>query len=239
MAIGDRADMLARMRETFPAGWVPDVAPNLDRLLTGPAELYAKSWDQLQAVYGQDRLATASGEQLNLLANDYFQGRLYRKDAETDTHFRGRISRELLRERATRAGLIAELLSLTGVKPDIFEPGNTTDTGGYDIGGCGYDVAGGYGSMDMPFQVLITAYRPASGGVPGVDGYDGSIGGYDMGAIEYISDADFQGIPDQEIRDAVLDCMPISHIALLHIANVPPNGDRLSVNFILDHSRMV
>jgi len=79
--------------------------------------------------------------------------------------------KEILRERVTRKGMAAALTDLTGRAPVIFEPRNPSDTGGYRFGGCGYGVAGGYGSMIMPTEVFMTAYRPATAGIPYVGGY--------------------------------------------------------------------
>lgn len=42
----------------------------------------------------------------------------------------------------------------------------------------GYGIAGGYGSMLIPFQAFVQAFRPASTGIPYVAGYGSSPGGY-------------------------------------------------------------
>lgn len=46
--------------------------------------------------------------------------------------------------------------------------------------------AGCYGSLEYPFQTFITAFRPATAGVPDLCGYDGFGGGYGAGALAYI-----------------------------------------------------
>ena len=76
---------------------------------------------------------------------------------------RSRISTALNRERGTRAAVVSAVLDATGQAPAIFEPARTQDTGGW--GGAGgaafaYGAAGGWGSLALPFQLFVTAYRP-------------------------------------------------------------------------------
>jgi len=236
MARGDQQDMLARLRGVLPQGWFPDDAPVLGAVLTGIA--YSLSWAFSLTAYAADqtRLLTAADVFLDILAVDFFGGRLFRKDNETDASFRARIRRELLRPKATRAALAEALTDLTGQAPAIFEPGNSTDTGGYDLGGCGYDAAGGYGApFEMPYQCLVTAYRPHLGGIPGVDGYDGSIGGYGQGALEYADPSQILGaVTDQDILDLIVATIPAATVAWTRITNVPPvAGSRLDIDLAL------
>jgi hypothetical protein len=163
-------------------------------VLTGFASVWASLYTLLIYVIRQSRIATATGVFLDMIALDFFQGRISRNKSEPDTHFRLRILTEILRPRATRAAVSQALTDLTGIRPIIFEPADTTDTGGYNRGGVGYNVAGGWGDLDLPFQAFITAFRPSGGGISGVSGYGniglgitttGGLGGYGQGTIEW------------------------------------------------------
>ena len=60
--------------------------------------------------------------------------------------------------------------------------------------------AGCWGSLEYPFQTFITAYRPASTGIPTVAGYGGFGGGYGAGGLAYIDIADTTAaVADDEI----------------------------------------
>ena len=177
---GDQQDMLARLRTVLPTRWFPDSAPVLDGLLSGLASGWSWAYQQLQYVKAQTRIATATDIWLDIIAQ-----RLLRQPAGTDGQdkatraFRSRIQRELFRERGTRGAIVAVLQDLTGRAPLVFEPARSTDTGGYGSlagagGGVGYGRAGGWGSLTLPFQCFITAYRPVGSGIATVSGWGGS-----------------------------------------------------------------
>ena len=89
--------------------------------------------------------------------------------------------------------------------PLVFEPARPLDTGGYNVGGVGYNVAGGYGSTVLPTQVFVIAYRPLGQGIPNLGGYDSGVGGYAVGGqLAYASLSQVRGeVTDQNIYDAV------------------------------------
>ena len=152
--------------------------PVLDAVLAGPAWVMAQSYSLLQYVKLQTRISTATDRFLDFISRDFFGTRLGRRVAENDTSFRARIKKEILRPRATRAALTLALVDLTAKAPAIFEPTNPYDAGGYGrsgmtVGtGLGYGLAGGYGSLQLPFQVFVGAYRPSTnGGIASVAGY--------------------------------------------------------------------
>ena len=237
MAVGDAPDFLSRLRSQIPRGWLPDDSPVADGVMSGLAAAWAVLWSGLVYVRQQTRIATATGGNLDVIALDVFGLRIGRRDNEEDGSFRGRIRRELLRPKATRAALAAALTDLTGFEPKIFEPANASDTGGYGVG-MGYGVAGAYGSRVLPFQALVTAFRPPRDGTPGVDGYGGYLGGYGVGALVYSPGAAV-GTVDQEIRDTVLSTIPAATVVWLRITNLPPViGSRLSIDFYLDRSAL-
>lgn len=212
--IGDEADMLARLRAALPARWFPDVAPLLDGVLSGLAQAAASGYGLVQYARQQARIATATDLWLDLIAADCFGPRLQRRAAEADAPFRARIQRELLRPRATRAALIAQVQDLTGAAPWVFEPSRPADTGVWG-GWCGYGVAGGWGSLALPFQVFVVARRPLDGGIALLPGYDQG-GGYGV-AGAYASLAMLGGVTDADILATIAAVIPAAATAWTRI----------------------
>jgi hypothetical protein len=211
--IGDPPDMAARMQAVLPARWFGDAAPLLRAVLAGLGTCWSIMYGLLQTVRAQARIATASGGFLDMISADFFGTALPRRNAEADTLFRVRIDQELLRPRATRAALALALTELTGNPPVIFEPARTSDTGGYSLGGVGYGVAGGWGSLQLPYQVFVTAFRPAGGGIALLAGYGtGGIAGYgDLSMVTTV-------VSDADIQQAVTQILPAASIAWMNIA---------------------
>ncbi len=174
--IGDAADMRSRLRAVLPARWFGDTTPVLDGVLAGLAAGWAAIYALLETMRAETRIATASDSFLDGVSADFFGAALPRRTGELDAPFRLRIGYEMLRERGTRAGLVSALTELTGRAPRVFEPALSGDTGGYSSGGLGYGIAGGWGSLALPFQVFVTAYRPLGAGIALVGGY--ATGGY-------------------------------------------------------------
>ena len=203
----------------------------LDAVLAGLGSAWAAMYALLTYTKLQTRIATATGFFLDLIALDFFGNSLVRQNAEPDVAFQARIRRNIFAARGTRAALALALTNLTDRPPAIFEPANTEDTGGYGTeaqgGGMGYCVAGGYGSLLLPFQCFVTAFRPVVGGIAQVAGYADvgantvpGAGGYGAGAIEY---ADLQmaatQVTDAEIVATIIAVMPSATIAWTRIAN--------------------
>lgn len=183
MPIGDQDDIVARVKATIPPTWYPDTSPVLDAILTAFAN--AASWIYGLIAYAklQTRIATATDGWLDLIANDFF-GRRLTRGARSDDLFRQAIIAEVFRPRDTREAIIDILEGLTGREPVVFTPARPQDAGGYSPGPAGdgvgrviaYNVAGGYGSLLMPYQFLIHAFRSDTGGIPLVGGYLGYSG---------------------------------------------------------------
>ena len=223
MATGDQADFLRRIKAVLPARWMPDVSPILDGVLSGAASAFASSYALLAYTKAQARRLTASGIWLDMASGDFFATHLMRRTNETDSSLSQRIGLEMFREKGTRDGMIRALTDLTGNVPSVFEPALTTDTGGYTVGGIGYGVAGGYGSLLLPFQFFLTAYRPRNGGVSNVGGYYAGTGwaggGYGVGALEYISASMIAAyISDAEILATINDVRPAAYTAWVNIS---------------------
>ena len=66
-------------------------------------------------------------------------------------------------------------------------------------------MAGNWGSLQLPYQGFVVAYRPAGTGVPSVGGYEDSVGAYDTAsALEYIEPSMVTGaVTDADIYQAV------------------------------------
>jgi hypothetical protein len=222
---GDNQDMLSRLEAVLPARWFADSSPVLDGLLAGLGWAWQWLFGLIDFAREQTRIATASGTWLDIIAQDFFGVRLVRRAGQLDDAFRRRIQLELLRERGTRAAIVAVLRDLTGRAPAIFEPARTTDTGGYGSlegggGGLGYGSAGGWGSLELPFQCFVTAYRPHGSGIAAVAGWGSLAGGYGQGAIEYASLAMVAGqVTDSDIYAAIAGVLPASAIAWTQISN--------------------
>ena len=229
MANGDTSDFVGRLKSVLPAGWFPDVTPVLDGLLTGLAAAWSDVYAQLQFVALQTRITTATGSWLDMIAVDYFGQSLVRKTAEGDVQFSARIRAALLAPQVTRTALIANLTALTSRVPAVFEPSLASDTGGYGTlgmtagSGTGYGVAGGYGSLLLPFQAFVTAYRKTGGGVANVGGYYAGTGwaggGYGVGAIEYASlDMVLAQITDTDMTNTINTTRPAATTAWTRIS---------------------
>ena len=216
---GTTPDMVARLKATLPSNWFPDNTPVLDGLLNGLGQLWNHLYDQLQYVRRQTRVATATGGFLDAISSDFLGGTLPRRLAEPDATFSRRIRQELVRERNTRSAINSVLYDLTGRAPVIFEPARPADTGAYGLVS-GYGSAGAWGSLSLPYQCFVTAFRAQSSGIPMVAGYGVGGGGYGGGMVEYGSLAMIQGqITDTDINAAIARVMPCSAIAWTRISN--------------------
>lgn len=209
MATGDQQDMFSRLKAQIPASWFQS-SPNFDATLEGPAWALSTIYAQITYASLQTRIKTATDGYLDLISNDFFGTTLPRTFGETDDAFRARILASLFVNGPTRGDMVAVLTLLTGHAPVIFEPWNPSDTGGYDVGGVGYDVGGGYGDI-LVAQAFVVAYRPTGQGIPLIAGYDSPTGAYDTGSqAEYISDTMYAGVaPDSAIYAAIAATHPL------------------------------
>src|SRR5580698_6737974 len=122
MAVGDQSDFVGRLRALLPNGWFADDAPVLNAVLNGSAYCLALMYSLIAYSKLQTRIATATDGFLDLVSFDYFGAFLMRRLNEMDAAFRVRIFQNLLREKATRHGIIKLLTDLTGQVPVVFEP---------------------------------------------------------------------------------------------------------------------
>jgi hypothetical protein len=209
-----QSDICQRIKAALPARWFGNNAPNLDLVLGSLAAGWISLFGLLDYTKAQVRIATSFDIWLDLIALDYFQNRLKRRLREADLSFRVRITRELQRDRCTRSAVYNLIEDLTGRPPIIFEPTNPLDTGCFgarespDTGVAGYGSAGAWGSLQLPFQAFVTAFRPITGGIAAINGWGGSIGGFGSGQSSYID----LGMNTVQFSDAEL-YNDICHIA--------------------------
>jgi len=223
--IGDQQDILVRLKQVLPLRWFPDDAPVLDILLSGFAWAWSWVFSLLRYVQTQARISTAESTWLDLAAADYFGSDIDRHAGENDDAYRLRIQLELVRERGTRRAITRSLVDLTARPPIVFEPANPRDTGGYGStsemsGGLAYQLAGGWGSLSLPFQFFVTAFRPMGIGIGSVSGWECGGGGYGQGSLEYASLYMMQGqVTDTDICLAITRVLPVGVVAWARISS--------------------
>ncbi len=229
--------------------------PILDAVLAGLASAWATIYSLLSYAKLQTRIATATDVFLDIIGLDFFGLTLRRQANETDTQYRTRIEANLLRPRGTRPAMVSALTELTGWAPVIFEPAYPPDTGGlgaptqlyltdddgailtdedgnllvetgYTVAGIGLNIAGGIGSLLMPFECFVTAFRPPGNGISDVMGlWTGSGwagGGLGIGAIEIASMGMIGGaVTDPMIQAQVNLTRPAATTVWMRITDAP------------------
>lgn len=214
--IGDIADLAARLKAQIPISWFKS-SPKFDATLQGPAWALSTIYSQITYAALQTRIATATDGYLDLIANDFFGTNLPRLTNETDGNYRTRILANLFAKGPRRADMSGVLTLITGRKPDIFEPSNTNDSGGWD-GAFYWDTGVGRWGDPMPFQSLVTAYRPITSAqsLGELDSWRWSWDSY--GAW---SDQQITSITDAAIIAAVESTRMTGSIVWLRIADNP------------------
>ncbi|PKN07979.1 MAG: hypothetical protein CVU24_14705 [Betaproteobacteria bacterium HGW-Betaproteobacteria-18] len=194
-----------------------------DALLAGVANGLSFIYSLLAYVRLQTRISTATDGFLDMIAGDFLGDGLPRKANQTDASYRARIIAAIFRERGTRKAIIAVLTQLTGRAPVVFEPLRPKDTGAYGLA-YGYGSGGGYGTLLLPFQAFVTAFRPSGGGVANVAPYGvpgGSVGGgYGVGSMEQVPLASMQGqVTDADIFNAIESVRPAGYTIWARISS--------------------
>lgn len=208
------ADMVRRLKILLPRGWFGPTTPVLDALLSGFGALWSGLFEAIGFVRQQGRIATASGVFLDMAARDYLGPGFARRPGETDASFSARIRAEVVAPRATRAAVVAATIRASGRAGTVFEPFNPSDTGGYGDPPLGYGVGGGYGSLAMPFQFFVTAYRPGTTMAGGTGGYGTGPGGYNAAPLAYGAAAAGTGeVSDNEIYAEIAGVLPVNATA--------------------------
>lgn len=104
-------------------------------------------------------------------------------------------------------------------------------SGAYDTGLTSYDPivgpsgnsypgVGCWGSLEIPYQLFVTAYRPMSGSIPNASGTDIGAMGYDIGAFRYTDPTEVQvAVSDADILACVARTQGAGVIAWTAISN--------------------
>ena len=226
MATGDQQDVLQRLQAALPSRWFNGSSVVVTAVLAAFATALAWLYSLYEYVRLQTRITTATGAWLDIAAADFFGTGLPRLANEFDDQYRARIRSALFVEHGTRNAIYYTLLRLTGRAPVIFEPARPADTGAYGGAGVGamglaYGMAGGYGSLLMPYQALVQAYLPATAGIPLVAGYGVPTGAYNTASrAEYAELANAQeNVALEAIYAAVDTVRPIG--ATVWVATSP------------------
>lgn len=210
--IGSVSDFIRRLAQVLPTGWFGDISPIRDAVFSGFSTAWCFIYSLITSVQLLARIATASGSFLDMISVDFFGANLPRWQSETDAHFLSRIQNELLRPRATRTALSLALTELTGRMPVIFEPARALDTGAYTVGGAGYCVAGGWGTLSKQYLSFVTAFRPLGAGIAQFAGY-GTGGVLAYGDLSIVATQ----VTDAEIYAQAAAIIPLGHTAWLQI----------------------
>jgi hypothetical protein len=190
----------------------------------------------------QTRISTATDGWLDLVAYDFFGNNLQRASGQSDDLFRNQIKINLFRERGTRQAIIDILEDMTGKTPTIFEPQRPMDTGSYGGPMIGYGLAGGYGSLLLPYQAFATAYRPDGAGIPYIAGYTSTPSGYSIASRgQYASQTMITGsITDAQVYEAVAAVKMEGTIVWVRIADGAGSTQQqlLGSDFVLGESQI-
>ena len=215
---GDTADILTRLKALLPNGWFKGSTPVLDGILTGIASGLSQVYGFIAYARLQTRIATATDAFLDLISFDYFGYRLPRRSSESDTAFRTRLKAALLLERATRKGMVQALTLLTGRAPILFEPANPLDTKCYNSTAF-YNKSGSYGSVALPFQVFIIAYRPFVQSAGNLSTYNGNAY-YNSPTTNYANlGLRAAAVTDQDIYNTIDSVKPANTIVWVQLQN--------------------
>ena len=223
--VGDTQDIVGRLRSVLPIRWFPGAAPVLDALLAGLAAAWSWCFGLIAHLRAQTRIATATDVWLDIVAVDFFGAGLARRIGESDVALRRRIQQAIFQDHATRSALVRALTELTGRAPIVFEPARPMDTGGYGGMAAGptalyYGQIGGWGSLDLPFQCFVTAFRPNGSGIAMIEGWGEPAAGYGEGAMQYATLAMVEGqVTDSDINAVIAAVMPAATISWARISS--------------------
>lgn len=217
--IGTQADFFNRLKALIPRGWF-NLSPNFDATLQGPSWALSSIYAEITYAALQTRIKTATGGYLDLISYDFFGTTLPRYTLEADAVFRQRILANLFVKGPTRRDMIKVLTLLTGIAPTIFEPSNTSDSGGWDGGfywDTGIPAGGGWGDP-LPTQSMVTAYLPV-GGLISLSEWDAYRFNFDANA--YWSDAQPNVITTAIVIAAIEATRALGTTVWLRIAYAP------------------
>ena len=236
MAIGDTANINARLAKLLPSSWFSRSSNPILGAVTGAiSDTFAQTYALIQFSKLQTRISTATGGFLDLIGLDYFGLRVQRKASQTDASWAKSIKAEIVRPRQTRASIVKAVNDLTNTPVTIFEPWNAGDTGGFGAAFAFGETAAAWGSTAYPYTVFVTAVEPVGAGIPSLSGFNNTWGGFGAGAFAFADLSRVQGnVTNQNIYDAIEATRAAGVTAWVNIAPPPIAGGRLDINFNLD-----
>lgn len=173
MAKGDVQDFVKRLNDVIPP-WFGQEYPTLNAMFNGFATMDSYIYFLTQYAKEQMRIQTASGQNLDLVACDFFEGYLERPEGMNDNQFRKWIEATLLQPLATRSAMENALFIVTGYYPIIWEPFQIDGGCFYDDINSFYDDDSFYGSLLDPYNFWIEVFvpDPTANGTGFFDGND-------------------------------------------------------------------
>jgi hypothetical protein len=203
MAIGDNADMAARIRRCCRRGSENRTRWS-DALVAAAAVVLAFAYSLFAYAKAQTRIRTASGIWLDIVAQDFFGTRIVRAAGQNDDSFRSIILANLLRPQATRQAISDVIEALTG-----FAPRSSSRSAQWTAAPMASAMAamGALGPMDRsPFPPKHFWLRIAHGSRASQRaGYGASSAGYGVGSQAEYASLDMLGarVTDGQIYDAI------------------------------------
>ena len=210
--------MMQRLRGLLPPGWFGDSNPVRDAVLTGCAQMLSWCYTLYAFARDQTRLRSASGGWLDMIGLDFFGATLPRYANQSDDSYRNRLQVNLFRERATHAAVAKVLLDLTGRAPMVVEPARPADVGGLGVS-FALGATGRVGSIKLPYQAFVTAYRPPYSGPAGWPGVATWSFGMNSGSAVAGSVRLTPPVSDADLLAAVEAVKPIGATVWVSIAN--------------------
>jgi len=200
MAKGDVQDFVKRLKAVLPP-WFGEAYPLLNALLAGYATMDAFIYSLTEYLNAQMRIQTATGQNLDLIACDFYEGILERPENMSDEQFRKFILASLLQEQATRKGMEKAIELITGYTPIIwegfqFEDGFFLDSESY------YDDSFFGGLIPYNFWIEVFVNDPTIQDFLYFDGDDSWLDG-DIGDQSFLSGDDNYIITYDEILAVV------------------------------------
>jgi hypothetical protein len=176
MATGDVDNFVSRLEQVIPP-WFGEKYPLLSAFLTGFASMESFLYGLLQYVQEQVVIQTATGNNLDLVCCDYFEGLFERYPQMSDTQFRVLIQATLLEPLCTRQAMENAIYNLTGYYPKIYEPFQTE--GNAFLDSVSFLDAGSFvgGSDPYNFWIEVFVQSPTVSGSAFVDGSSSFVDG--------------------------------------------------------------
>lgn len=216
-------DFTSRIVQLLPQAWFNDAAKapggNLWAIVSGMAATDADCFARIGSLRRNLRLLSAETlADLSIIAQDFFGLALPPRSGESVESYRTRIGLGLFLADGTRDALHSALKRLVGQDPVIIEPWNPGDCGAWD-GPIGWDVAGVWGDLDLPWQGFVRTRRPTSSVVvdgPVVGAWDG-LAGWDQPNLAFNDSIQAQVIPDSVVYEAINAVKPEGTIVWVQI----------------------